>query len=193
MGSPRSTSRPHIKRKEGKMARRKKEVSVNMVKTLRSKTGSSVHIPSVNLEELKMGIGLEAPYDHWGYLPPGWETNPHLIDFVKKGMVELGESDGMPAPAAQIPQDLDSAQREWIRTLCYGEYTEQFRTVIKDWRNPQLAAKTARRDTLLNRVLPLCEAAVVVERQVTNRSNVIQDLLETVNFIRSEGWRRANV
>jgi len=140
-----------------------------------------------------MGIGLEAPYDHWGYLPPGWETNPHLVDFVKKGMIELGESDGMPAMAVQIPQDLDPAQREWVHVLCYGEYSEQFRTVIRDWRDTRLASKTERQYTLLNRVLPLCEAAVAVERQVRNRQDVIKDLLETVNFIRSEGWRRLNV
>lgn len=184
------------------MARKKDEVTVlprpepkrTVVKTLRSKIGSSIYIPSMNLDERKMGIGLEAPYDHWGYIPDGWETNPYLIDYAEKGMIELGESEGMPPPAPTIPEEMDNyqldpSQREWIRTLCYGPYSEQFSSQLTDWKDRGLASKTGRQDILVTRVSPMCKAAIEIERLVKNRPDVIGSLESVIEFVENEGWR----
>jgi hypothetical protein len=170
------------------MARKK---AVKKIRSIKSTTGSSIYIPPMDLETRKLGGGLEAPYDRYNYLAPEWEDNPYLLEYIRQGKIVVQETDSMPAGAVQMPEDLDSAQREWIRTLCYSDYTDQFKVQIRDWHDRGPAQKTSRREILIDRVKPMLEAAILIEKQIRNRADVIEDLSDLVNFIETEGWRKS--
>jgi hypothetical protein len=166
------------------MPRRKKDT----IKTIVSTIGSAIIVGPPSRDPKDPGFII--PWETPAYLPPEWWEDPYIADYVKKGWVKVEVASEMPRPAVEFPQDMIPTDREWLRTLLYGPYTEPYRTQLSDWRDGSIAKGVTRKQVLLDRIRPLCEVAIDMESKLRARQDLLDDLQAVVTFIEEEGWRR---
>jgi len=169
-------------------------IAAPKIKVIRSVSGSDHTFPSKMVDGLLKS--LTAPWDRYTFLPPEFVDDPYVLDASAKGLVDIQDSDRMPAGPEPYPQEIedDSLLKGWLTSLLYGPYTDQFRSYLKDWINPRMAASGARGAVtrvlmLKNRVLPLVRCALRLEAKGQNRQGLLADLKKVEQFVANEEWQ----
>lgn len=160
---------------------------------MKSKTGSSLHFPTEDAHSVKQS--LEAMFDRWVKLPEEWMDNTHILQAIEDGKndknkgVEIVQSELAPFPPVEVPSDLKAPDREFIKALAYGEYSQLFKDRFADWKNPSVAfGSVIRQNELANRIKPLLHTLILIEKELRDREDVIADAQSVIDFIDNQGW-----
>jgi hypothetical protein len=162
-----------------------------MVKVIKSASGEFT-FPTIMVNGREKSLTCFP--DRWILLPKEFVDDEYVLDAETKGLVLVQESETIPENPKQYPDiiETDSSAKNWLNSLLLGEYTDQMKSYLVDWRNSRLITP-GRIGTLKQRILPLVQCAMEREREGKNRADLIADLERMANYILKEEWQWDNV
>jgi len=154
---------------------------------IRSLTGSDYHFPTLIPNAVK--VNLTAPFDKWEYMPNEWEDNLYVQTALEKEQVEIVKSKLAPDPVIEIPDSLENADREFVRAVLFGPFTDQIKANFEGLRNKkETRSNPTRAQRLTDRYAPMIRVLMQLEQKSRNRPEVVSECKSVLQFVEKQEW-----